>query len=251
MILARPLKTLQFWAAGIRLYIALGSLILAGQVWWWASVAYAGDPDLMASRLHETYGWISLGMLAVALSIGPAYKLIPNLGGARLMRDARRLVGVGAFGFASLHAAVAYIVSFQAANPSTIADEYARAFVVGSLALLLLSLLAFTSFNAAMRRLGPWWFRLHRLVYAAVVLAVWHALSIGVHAASVSTLAILIGSALTLLVSHLAIAWQQDKSPTIWQALTLGGLFIVTVILSNYGIQNYIDQNNLQGHGHQ
>ena len=46
--------------------------------------------------------------------------------------------------------------------------------MLGFAAFLLLLPLALTSNRAAMRRLGKNWQRLHRLVYAAAILAAWH-----------------------------------------------------------------------------
>jgi sulfoxide reductase heme-binding subunit YedZ len=243
-------ETVQFWAKGVRLYIAAGTLIISAQAWWWAHTAFTGDPSLIAARLHEVYGWLALALLAITLGIGPAYKLVPGMGGAKLMRDARRLLGISAAWFASLHAAIAYIVSFQAVNLLEITAPYRQAFLLGGLALLVLLALAITSFNGAMKYLGIWWFRLHRLIYVAVVLAVLHALAIGVHAATIPALAMLIGAALLLFISHVSILWLHGAKPSIWQVATLGGLFVLLIFLSNYGIQQYIDQNSLQGHGH-
>lgn len=243
------MQILRHWIGGVRLYLAIATLMISGQAWWWAATAYRGAPDLIAARLHEVYGWLSLAMLAATLAIGPAYKLLPNLGGAGVMRDARRILGISAAWFAVLHAGVAYYISFQAVNLFEISNPYGQAFALGGAALVILLAMAVTSFDAAMRHMGRWWFRLHRLVYLAVALAVWHAFMVGVHAASLTALAILVGSALLMFVSHLCVAWRQGNS-SILQITTLAGLFLLIVTLSNYGIQQYIDANILQGHGH-
>ncbi len=242
------LRTARHWAGGIRLYIAIGIMLLTAQTWWWAGITYGDSPELMASRLHEIFGWQSLALLAVALGIGPVYKLAPNLAGKRIMRDARRMLGIGAAWFATLHAGVAYIISFQAVNPFNLSTTYKQAFLLGAVALLLLLALAFTSFNGAMKGLGIWWFRLHRAIYAVAGLAVWHAFIIGVHATSVLAMAIIVGTALVLLIGHIIVLMQQTEAPTVWQVATIGGFFLLLVILSNYGIQQYIDHNSLQGH---
>lgn len=244
------LATLKHWSEGVRLYIAIGTGLVSFQVWWWVNLTYADNPDLASSRLHELYGWLALFLLAITLGVGPLYKLAPQLGAKLVMRDARRLLGISAAWFASLHTGIAYFVSFQAINPFDLSDIYKRAFVLGAIALVLLLLLAFTSFNTAMKRLGIWWFRLHRTIYLAVVLAIWHAFSIGVHATTVPALAIIVTSALILFTGHLIITLQQEDKPSSWQIATMAGLFLLIVILSNYGIQQYIDQASLQGHLH-
>ncbi len=244
------LGTLRHWAEGVRLYLAVGIGLITLQAWWWVNLSYVDNPDLAASRLHEVYGWLALILLAVTLSVGPLYRLAPNLGGKAIMRDARRLLGIGAAWFASLHAGIAYFVSFQAINLFDLSDLYKRAFIFGTVALVLLLLLALTSFNAAMKRLGVWWFRLHRTVYVAVVLVIWHSFSIGVHATTAQALAIIVGGALVLFTGHLIVLLQQEEAPSVWQVTTMAGLFLLIVILSNYGIQQYIDQIGLQGHLH-
>jgi sulfoxide reductase heme-binding subunit YedZ len=243
-------KTLQKWKGGVRLYIAIGIVLVAAQVWWWANTVYNGDPDMIAARMHEVYGWLSLLLLATALSIGPLYKLAPNFPGKFLMWDARRLFGIGAATFASLHIGIAYFAAFDAVNPLELSMQYQKAFALGVVALLILLAMAFTSFDAAIKRMGIWWFRLHRLVYAAAAVAVLHAFMIGVHATSVPALSIVIGVALILFVSHVHVALQQAKPLSVWQLLTLGGTLVVLIALSNYGIQQYIEQTVTQGHLH-
>ena len=242
-------QELAHWAGGIRLYIGIGIILLTAQIWWWAAATY-GSGELMISRLHEAYGWTALILLASALVVGPLYKLLPRLAGGAAMRDARRLFGVGAAWFASLHGGVAYIGSFQAVNPLQLTTLYQRGFLFGGLALIVLFAMAFTSFDAAFRGMGVWWFRLHRLVYAAAPLAIWHALSIGVHAPSLPALAGIFGVGVLLFVMHMQAALQQEREISLWQIIALCAMGIAIIALGNYGIQAYIAQNSLQGHGH-
>lgn len=237
------------WMKGVRLYIALGIALLTFHIWWWAHRVYSGT-ELLIPRLHEAYGWASLVCLVVAMAVGPAYKLIPRLPGAALMRDARRMIGIGAAWFAILHASVAYLGAFQAINPLQLTVLYQQGFVIGGGALLILIVLAATSFNAAMRSLGVWWFRIHRLVYPAAALAVWHAFMIGVHAPGLPALGILVATGAGLFIVHMQVALQQDKPVSNWQIATLCIMGIVVIALSNYGFQIYVEQNSLQGHGH-
>lgn len=246
--LATLSATFRHWLGGVRLYIAVGILLVTLQVWWWANSAFAGDPGLIASRSHEAFGWLSVSLLILTLMVGPAYRLAPQLPGKYLMRDARRLLGLGAAWFAILHTGIAYFVSFQAVSLLEVSAVYRQAFVVGGIALIILILMAATSFDAAIKRLGTWWLRLHRLAYVALALAIWHALMIGVHASSLQALALLVGACLLLIISHVNVAMQQPKKITEWQIITLVAAFTVLVVLSNYGIQLYVEQNSLQGH---
>lgn len=105
---------LRHWLAGIRLYIAVATVVIAAEVWWWATVAYGGG-TVTVIRAEEAYAWLALVALIVAVLIGPALKVFPGLPGKAMLRDARRMIGIAAAVFASLHAAISYIRLFQAA----------------------------------------------------------------------------------------------------------------------------------------
>jgi sulfoxide reductase heme-binding subunit YedZ len=194
-------QTLEHWRSGIRLYIAIAAGVVTLEVWWWASVAYGGSP-LFAIRLEEVFAWLALGLLVFTMLIGPAYKIWPQLPGKMIMRDARRLTGVAAAWFAALHASINYIALFKWANPLNLPTKYQQAFLLGVTALLILLALAFTSFDRAFRGLGIWWFRLHRLVYFALVLSILHMYLIGTQGRHALTLGIIGASIVCLCVMH-------------------------------------------------
>jgi sulfoxide reductase heme-binding subunit YedZ len=87
----------------------------------------------------------------------------------------RRMLGLYVFFYATLHFA-AYLVLDLRGYWAQIFEEIAkRPYITGGFAAwLLLVPLAITSTQAAIRRLGRNWARLHRLVYAIGVLAVLH-----------------------------------------------------------------------------
>jgi len=239
-----------YWLKGIRLYIAVGIGMASVEIWWWAHSAYIGE--LATIRAQETYGWFSVGLLAAALAIGPLCKLIPQLPGKGMLFDARRLLGVGSAWFASLHIGLAYGSQFKFANPLSLASEYQTAFALGVVALIILLAMAFTSFDRAMAKMGKWWFRLHRLVYAAGLLTLVHIFMIGVHATVIKTLVILAILAIGLLVMHINVVIRQEKRATFWQIATIVATVILLGLVLNYGIQQYINKNTglLGSHSH-
>jgi sulfoxide reductase heme-binding subunit YedZ len=89
---------------------------------------------------------------------------------------ARRLLGLAAFGYASLHFLVYVVLDQFFAWDEILKDLVKRKFItVGFLALALLVPLAVTSTNRMVKRLGfPTWKKLHRLAYLAAVLGVVH-----------------------------------------------------------------------------
>ncbi len=243
-------KTLTHWRQGIRIYIALAIVLVTLESWWWASLSY-GATLLFATRLEEIYAWLSLGLLITALAIGPTYRICTNLAGRSLMYDARRLLGVGAAWFASLHVAIAYVALFKAANPLTLPKNYQQSFIFGVMGLVILLAMAFTSFDRAFNRLGPWWFRLHRLVYLAVVFSLFHAFIIGTHAIDFKVLAILLGLAVIIFAMHAYLAFVRPDQPSIWQLLAVSGMFLSLLAVINYGYTQQLGYNPIEGkHAH-
>lgn len=152
--------------------LALAPLaVLAWQVrqeWLTGSGGLGADP--VAAIEHRLGEW-ALRLLLIALAVTPLRQLT---GQAVLIRF-RRMLGLYAFAYATLHFA-AYLVLDLGGYWALIFEEVAKRpyMTVGFLAWLLLVPLALTSTTAAIRRLGRQWARLHRLVYLVGVLAVLH-----------------------------------------------------------------------------
>ncbi|HVX23897.1 MAG TPA: ferric reductase-like transmembrane domain-containing protein [Candidatus Saccharimonadales bacterium] len=227
-------RTLTHYRAGVRSYIALGVLLVTLETWWWASVNYSGT-QLFATRLEEVYAWLALGLLIWAVTIGPLYSALPRLPGNSLMRDGRRLFGVGAAWFATLHVSIAYAALFHWANPLDLPRIYQQSFLFGITALMVLLAMAGTSFDRAFHGMGVWWFRLHRFVYLAVGFSLLHAFLIGTHAAErvvVINLALLSALVFGLHVYGVAV---RRRRPSAWQMLALTGMAILLVIAFHIG----------------
>nr|WP_251044708.1 MULTISPECIES: protein-methionine-sulfoxide reductase heme-binding subunit MsrQ [unclassified Lysobacter] len=126
--------------------------------------------DPIAAIEHRLGLW-ALRLLMIALAVTPLRQLT---GQAALLRF-RRLLGLYAFFYASLHLA-AYLILDLKGYWTQIFEEIAKRpyITVGFLAWLLLIPLAVTSTQGMMRRLGRLWGRLHQLVYVIAVLAVLH-----------------------------------------------------------------------------
>lgn len=120
---------------------------------------------------RATGDW-TLRSLCVVLALTPLRTLIawPEL--ARF----RRLLGLLTYLYAMLHLACYALFDMGLELVDVLADIPKRPFIlVGFVAWLLLSAMALTSFNRAIRALGAKrWQMLHRSVYAVAVLAVLH-----------------------------------------------------------------------------
>jgi DMSO/TMAO reductase YedYZ heme-binding membrane subunit len=227
------LQTFRFWLGGIRLYIALTTLLISLAAWGWAIAAYSGS-SLFAIRLTEIYAWLSTTYLATAVSIGPAYKLFKKLPGRQVAFEARRLLGVSAAYYAVLHVAIAYRALFELANPLSLPQSYQRSFLVGSVALVVLLAMAFTSFDKAFKGMGIWWFRLHRLVYVAVLAVLLHLFMSGTHAANKALFVGLAVLSFGVVGMHAYIGFK-NRTPTKTRLLTLGSFTTVLVLILIYG----------------
>jgi sulfoxide reductase heme-binding subunit YedZ len=127
--------------------------------------------DPVAALTHQTGEW-ALRLLLLSLAMTPLRMLLKQAWPIRF----RRLIGLYAFFYASLHFAVYLLLDLGSGYWSQIgADILKRPFItVGFSAWLLLLPLALTSNRWMMRLLKKNWQRLHRLVYAIAILAVVH-----------------------------------------------------------------------------
>ena len=127
-------------------------------------------PDPVAQLEHNTGIW-ALRLLLVTLAITPLRRLT---GWSAALRY-RRMLGLFAFFYASIHLAVYLVVDLGGFWAQILTEIAKKPFItVGFLAWLLMLPLAATSTRSMMRRLGGLWQRLHRLVYASAALAALH-----------------------------------------------------------------------------
>ena len=212
-------------------------LCLAPFFWllhFYTSGALALNPDPVNYITHFTGDW-ALWILLTSLSITPIRRLSPRI--SWLIRF-RRLIGLYAFFYASLHLAT-YIFLFsgydlpgvlsgiRTGHPGIVIDQWKqvwptilgdirkRRFIqVGFFAWLILLVLAITSPTFIMRAMGgKIWQRLHRLIYAAGILAVihyWWLVKTGVRTPWKDTAALII-----LLLARIAYsAYKRLRRPT-------------------------------------
>lgn len=161
----------------------------------YSSGALALNADPINYITHFTGDW-AVYILLIDLAITPIRRLSPKI--AFLIRF-RRLIGLYAFFYATLHLAT-YVFLFSGYNlpaaiaglrsghpgmfltqwklvwPNILGDLKKRSFIqVGLIAWVILLALAVTSPSAIMRAMGGKnWQRLHRLIYIAAIAAVVH-----------------------------------------------------------------------------
>jgi sulfoxide reductase heme-binding subunit YedZ len=123
----------------------------------------------LTEAIHRTGDW-AIRLLLVTLAVTPLRRIT---GWGRLV-IVRRLLGLAAFFYALAH--LTLYAADQGWNPVRVATEIASRIylTIGFVALIGLGALAATSTDAAIRRLGPRWHRLHRIVYGLAALATLH-----------------------------------------------------------------------------
>ena len=152
--------------------------------WQWAIVntfalaVFVGmlGPALAGGLASATLGHLvggsgSAAMLFLVLSLAmtPLQIVLGWKGAVKLKKS----TGLWAFAFSALHLLAYEFSSFDLATRlGTAAATASLGF--GGAALLIMLALAITSTSGWMKRMGKWWKRLHRTVYAAGVLVVLH-----------------------------------------------------------------------------
>ncbi len=127
-------------------------------------------PDPAQFLSLETGEW-AIRLLILSLAITPLRYLLNWPYAFRF----RRMIGLFAYFYVCMHLLV-FLMFLLQWEWGAIGREIAeRPFItIGFGGFVLLTLLALTSFNAAQRKLGRNWKRLHRLTYAVSILGVMH-----------------------------------------------------------------------------
>lgn len=145
--------------------------ILGQQIWEvyrTGNDALGADP--VAEIVHRLGVW-ALRFLLIALAVTP----LRQLTGQPAVLRFRRMLGLYAFAYASLHLAAYLALDLRGYWAQIFEEIVKRPYItVGFAAWLLLVPLAITSTQGWIRRLGRRWGQLHKAVYLIAVLAVLH-----------------------------------------------------------------------------
>ena len=147
-------------------------LLAWGLVAWLAWDAWTGNLTVNPIQAAEQRtGKYALVLLVLSLACTP----LNTLFGLRQALTVRRSLGLYTFMFAAMHfvifIGIDYGFDWEFLRLDIINKRY---ILVGATALIILTLLAATSFKWWMKRLGKRWKALHRLIYLAAPLVVLH-----------------------------------------------------------------------------
>jgi len=136
----------------------------------WDAYTQALGPNPVEAVVHFTGLW-TLRLLLATLAITP----LRQLTGRQWVLKLRRMLGLFAFFYASLHFAAYLVLDRSLAWDEILRDLTERPYItVGFAALILMVPLAITSTRGWIRRLGRRWRQLHRLIYLTAILGVLH-----------------------------------------------------------------------------
>ncbi|MGY1409292.1 MULTISPECIES: protein-methionine-sulfoxide reductase heme-binding subunit MsrQ [unclassified Luteimonas] len=170
--MAQASRPLVLAKAGVHALALTPLTLLAWRVWqvWSEADIDALGPDPVAAIEHELGLW-ALRLLLLTLAVTP----LRQLSGQVVLMRFRRMLGLYAFAYASLHLSAYLALDLRGWWALVFEEIVKRPYItVGFAAWLLLVPLAVTSTRGWMRRLGRNWGRLHRVVYAVAALAVLH-----------------------------------------------------------------------------
>jgi len=208
----------------------------------WTLLSYelgALGPRPLIEAIHQTGLW-AIRFLMISLAITPLRRA---LHWPRLI-PVRRMVGVAAFSYATLH--LTLYIADQAFDWRLVASEIVFRFylTVGFLALMSLSVLAATSTDGMIRRLGGRrWRRLHQSVYVIAVLALVHYFIQS--KLNVAEPMVVAGLFSWLMANRVIVwIWGEDRRPSFWSLISLSvivGLLTATGEATYYRLANGFD----------
>ena len=144
--------------------VCVPGLVVAGQ--W---IAKDLGPMPITAAILETGLW-TVRFFLMSLTVSP-FRTVLNWPQLLLVR---RMLGVTALVYGLIHLSL-YVVDQKFALFMVVSEILSRFYLtIGFVALLGLSSLGATSTDAAIRRMGRWWKRLHRAGYLIGVLAMLH-----------------------------------------------------------------------------
>ena len=166
----------------LRSKLVIWTLLVLPGLWPLWPIFIRVDPSVTADPLKYVLhhlGFVACILLATVLSFSPLRVVWPKWGVAQALNRHRRLVGVAVFVYAALHLITHLVYEGGlelAAVPATLKTAVEKPFqLTGLIAFTILLVLAATSWNAAIKWLGgKLWKNVHRLVYLAAILAVYH-----------------------------------------------------------------------------
>lgn len=167
----------------IRRIIYTISILWALFLYYLAAVSNPSTTQAL-TVLQRYYGFTALALIYVVLTPGLLRVYLPSLPLNALFIKSRRAIGLSLFAFATVHMFLGFFVNLSGSLTGVfllpIQNQWALLFSV--IAYIIFLVMAATSFDGMRRRLGPkGWKMIHRCIYVAAILVIFHAFFIGSH----------------------------------------------------------------------
>ena len=143
--------------------LAIPSWDLVADIWW---------DDLYYAEIMYLSGTWSVIFMIGALAMTPLMKLTGNWWPVFWLLKRRRAIGVASFGYAALH--TFFYIRQVGTLELVVLEAFDTVFWLGWLAFILLIVLAITSNQTSVRKLGRHWKTLQRLAYAGLAFSFLH-----------------------------------------------------------------------------
>lgn len=176
------LKMLSSLFSNPRFYILAGSVALSLLVPSYLRLQIPSD-QLFYIRVEQIFGYICILLWYVALLISPLHKRLGGRFGTGYLVFARRAIGVSAAYFALLHVIITLLEQMNGLRGlQLLPDRFLWALGLGSISLVILLLMALTSFDKVIAYMTyRRWKWLHRLGYIGGISVLLHMWMIGTH----------------------------------------------------------------------
>lgn len=172
-------KNIRFYVLSLAIFFALSIFV--------GVLLKIPEGSLRIIKLTQLYALSALTLLYVTLLIGPIVYIFHWLPFRGDIYRARRAIGVSTFFFAVLHASFAFFGELGGfAGLFYLSNKYLLAISLSFTALCILTVMAATSFDFMVIKLGKKWKLLHRFIYLVAVLILTHALMLGTHFQDIS-----------------------------------------------------------------
>jgi len=154
------------------------------------------------AQLANNSGFLAFTFLCLALAVTPIRKLWPAFSLNPSLYRSRRALGVTAFGFALVHAALQSGVQYGVSVERFLFVASGNGVFFGVIAFAMLLVLASISTDWAVRKMGAKWFTVQKLAYLAYPLIFLHAITAGSDFARINaySASFVLVAALTLLL---------------------------------------------------
>lgn len=226
-------KTLSNLFANPRFYILVSAVALSLLIPSYLRLQIPSD-QLFYIRVEQIFGYTCVLLWYVALLISPLHKRLGGRFGIGYLVFARRAIGVSAGYFALLHVIITFLGQMDGFRGLLLLpDRFLWALGLGSVSLVILLLMALTSFDRVIAYMTyRRWKWLHRLGYIGGICVLLHMWMIGTHLSYLTFKSIIFVMLVTLVgFESLRIAENLVKKyPKVRQKKTLISVLLLLVV---------------------